>query len=101
MVSSLNRKAERPIEWRQVALTKTLSLTLPKTNTGDTRRVLHLIVQWDRVAPDVQPVGQGIEPLARLVVDLLCRVQDNPGSKKPFPTGHSIQLPPDESQQRL
>ena len=57
MVPPLNRKAERSIEWRQVALTKTLSLTLPKTNTGDTQRVVHLIVEWDGVAPDVQPVG--------------------------------------------
>lgn len=97
----LDGKPKRPVKRRKLILTETPGLAFPQTHPCHPYPILYLIVEWDRVPPQVEPARKRLQPFSGLFVDQLTRVKRDPGMKKILPAGDFRQLLPDPPSQLL
>jgi hypothetical protein len=100
VAASLHGEPKWTVEPGQLVGPKTPGLPLPEADPGDALTVLDFIVERDRIAFQVHSLGQGFQPLSGKCIDQLRGIQDESGTEKLLPTGHSIQLAAEQGSER-
>src|SRR5918995_1019231 len=101
MISALNGKPERAIQRRQFVGAEPLRLPLAQANSSYALPILHLIVQWNRVSPEMNAAGQRLQPRPCVSIDELRGLESDSGSQEIVPAVYPLELLPISLPQRL
>ena len=85
MPASLDREAERPVEWGQIVGAQALGLALPQPDSSHSGAVLDLVIERSGIPSDPDHGRQRLEPFARGVVHECRGVQGDPGALEVLP----------------
>src|SRR5688500_3260142 len=102
MVAATYGEVERAVERRKVTGADAAGLPFTQGDAGDPAAVPDLIVDRRGIPLHVDPLGEGVEPLAHLLVHEVGGVERNASADERFPALHALllELRPDPLEQR-
>lgn len=94
MPPALDRKTERSVQPGNLVHPQAFGLPFPESHPGHPGAILHLVIERNRIAAQMQPSGQSLQPFAGVGINQLGGVEHDPGPQKVLPARHRVELLP-------